>query len=169
MPNFEAHVKSHNHNVIEPKDRCNVDKCNCRNKNECPLKGNCLIKNVVYRGNITTANKKHENNYVGMTENDFKGRERYHHYTFQHEDKKTSSQLANYVWDLKTKKNVDASVQYSVLAKTKPYKNGSKRCPLCLEEKFHIIFQPFKKVNQRSELVSKCRHENKFYIKNFKA
>ena len=48
------------------------------------------------------------------------------------------------------------------------YKNGDKRCRLCLAEKYHVIFQPFKKLNKRSEIISKCRHENKFYLKNFK-
>ena len=168
MPNFASHIKSHNQRILKINQPEHTQKCNCRNELECPLQGNCLIKNIVYRGNITTTNKEDENNYIGMTENHFKGRERYHHHTLQHEEKKTSSQLSSYIWDLKTKKNIEPSITYSVLGTTKSYRNGSKRCPLCLLEKFHIIFQPFKKVNHRNELVSKCRHENKFYLKNFK-
>ena len=168
MPNFATHIKSHNQKIIKANETVQNKKCNCRNKDQCPLQGNCLIENIVYRANITTTNKKHESNYVGMTEHHFKDRERYHHHTLQHEEKKTSSQLSNYIWELKTKNNIEASITYSVLEKAKSYKNASKRCPLCLMEKFHIIFQPFMKVNQRNELVSKCRHENKFYLKNFK-
>ena len=38
---------------------------------------------------------------------------------------------------------------------------------LCLAEKLHIIKRSNNNVlNKRSELVSKCRHENKFYLGN---
>ena len=29
--------------------------CNCREPNKCPLKGECLVKEVVYQATITTA------------------------------------------------------------------------------------------------------------------
>ena len=168
MPNFESYVKSHNTNALNDSKSNNSKKCNCRNKASCPLQGNCLIDSIIYRGNVTTSNKTDENNYIGLTENPFKDRERYHHYTLQNEEKKTSTQLSNYMWHLKKEKNTIANITYSVLEKTQPYKNGNKRCPLCLAEKYHVIFQPFKKLNKRSELISKCRHENKFYLKNLK-
>ena len=141
-------------------------KCNCLNKVECPLQGNCLIKSIIYRGNVTTDNKNHENNYIGLVEPDFKGRERYHHYTFNKTDKETSTELSKYIWQLKRDESKNPKISYSVLEKSRPYKNGNKRCPLCLTEKYHIIFQPFKKLNKRNELISKCRHENKFYLRN---
>ena len=167
MPNFATHIKSHNAKILNSNQQTNSRKCNCRNITTCPLQGNCLVNSIVYRGKIVTTNEEDVNNYVGMTENEFKGRERYHHYTFQHEEKRTSSKLSDYIWELK-KKNIESNIEYTVLEKAQPYKNGTKRCPLCIAEKFHIIFQPFEKVNQREELVSKCRHENKYYLKNFK-
>ena len=168
MPSFESHIKSHNVKILDNTKASNTKHCNCRDKEACPLQGNCLIDSIIYRGNITTSNKNDENNYIGLTENQFKGRERYHHHTFQNEEKKSSTQLSNYMWYLKKEKNTIANVTYSVIEKTYPYKNGNKRCPLCLAEKYHVIFQPFKKLNKRSEMISKCRHENKFYLKNFK-
>ena len=168
MPSFESHIKSHNVKILDNTKASNTKHCNCRNKEACPLQGNCLIDSIIYRGNITTSNKNDENNYIGLTENQFKGRERYHHHTFQKEEKKSSTQLSNYMWYLKKEKNTIANVTYSVIEKTYPYKNGNKRCPLCLAEKYHVIFQPFKKLNKRSEMISKCRHGNKFYLKNFK-
>ena len=37
----------------------------------------------------------------------------------------------------------------------------------CVAEKLYIIKRSNNKLlNKRSELVSKCRHENKFYLKN---
>ena len=71
MPNVEAHIKAHNQKVIKVIQPDQILKCNCRNEIECPLQGNCLIKSIVYRGNITTTNEKDESNYKGMTENHF--------------------------------------------------------------------------------------------------
>ena len=43
----------------------------------------------------------------------------------------------------------------------------NKRCDLCLTEKVMIITaNPDRILNKRSELISKCRHENKFYLRN---
>ena len=46
------------------------------------------------------------------------------------------------------------------------YSNITKRCPLCLQEKLAIISyeKPEELLNKRSELISKCRHQNKFLI-----
>ena len=40
---------------------------------------------------------------------------------------------------------------------------------LCLTEKYHILLSwlnPFN--NKRKDLVSKCRHESKYYLSNYK-
>ena len=39
---------------------------------------------------------------------------------------------------------------------------------LCLTKKYHIIFSTKNLLNKRNELVTKCRHENKFYLANYK-
>ena len=57
------------------------------------------------------------------------------------------------MWYLKKGSNI-ANITYLVIEKTYPYKNGNKRCPPCLAEKYHVIFQPFKKLNKRSEMIS---------------
>ena len=38
---------------------------------------------------------------------------------------------------------------------------------LCLKEKYHIIFSKKNLLNKRNELVTKCRHKNKFYLANY--
>ena len=48
------------------------------------------------------------------------------------------------------------------------YSNQSKRCHLCLTENLYLIrAKKASLLNKRSELISKCRHENKFYLANF--
>ena len=168
MPNVASYIKAHNAKVIRKSEKEPSKKgCNCPPNKECPLQGNCLVKSVIYRANVTTDNPSHENSYIGLTEQEFKGRERFHEHTFRKEEKQTSTKLSSYIWKLKREYQKSPKVTYSILEKSQPYNNGSKRCVLCLSEKYHIIFQPFQKLNLRNELVSKCRHENKFYLKNF--
>ena len=47
-----------------------------------------------------------------------------------------------------------------ILDKAKPYSPASKKCMLCLTEKYHII-------SSTKNLLNKCRHENKFYLANY--
>ena len=47
--------------------------------------------------------------------------------------------------------------------------SDDKLCNLCLSEKLCIIkAHSSNLLNKRDEMISKCRHENKFYIKNYK-
>ena len=49
------------------------------------------------------------------------------------------------------------------------YSNITKRCCLCLHKKLATITYPYpvELLNRRSELVTKCRHKNKFLLKIF--
>ena len=80
---------------------------------------------------------------------------------------KTSTALSKYVWKLKDS-GKNFRVQWSVHKRAKEYENTTKKCNLCLAEKLAII-QADKRssLNKRTELVSKCRHENKYYLRNF--
>ena len=51
-----------------------------------------------------------------------------------------------------------------IAKKVLPYSNISKKCLLCLHEKLKIINYPLPEelLNKRAELISKCRHANKF-------
>ena len=68
------------------------------------------------------------------------------------------------------KKGIEKPIMHwSVIDQAKPYRNGSKRSNLCFTEKYHILTSPVNLINKRSEFVSKCRHEIKFYLVNYKA
>ena len=51
--------------------------------------------------------------------------------------------------------------------KAPAYSNLSKRYDLCLTEKFSYMIISADKLNKRSEIILKCRHQNKFYLSNF--
>ena len=56
---------------------------------------------------------------------------------------------------LKTKKSCNA-------------KNGNKMCRLCVTEAAIIMKGKKGQLNQRNEIFNKCRHQNKFLLKNWK-
>ena len=51
------------------------------------------------------------------------------------------TELSKYLWELKTKKE-EFTVSWKILAKARAYSNISKRCKLCIEEKYFIIRNP---------------------------
>ena len=58
-------------------------------------------------------------------------------------------------------------IKWTIISRARPYNNISKRCDLCLTENLMIITaNPDRILNKRSELISKCPHENKFYLRN---
>ena len=60
----------------------------------------------------------------------------------------------------------NVKVRYSSLPNFKSVINGHNAI-FRLTEKYHIIFSTKNLLNKRNELVTKCRHENKFYLANF--
>ena len=52
-----------------------------------------------------------------------------------------------------------------IIKRARAYKGNPSRCNLCLSEKLCILTsQNFSLLNKKSELVTKCRHENKFFV-----
>ena len=87
--------------------------------------------------------------------------------SFKYQSKQNSTELSKCVWDLKNKET-PSELKWSTVDTAPSYINGSRRCPLCIAEKYHIIFTDLDLLNKRSELVTKCRHENKFILLNYK-
>ena len=144
-------------------DQQTTKMCNCRKKDECPLKGECLKKEIVYQATVTT--RENSETYVGLTATEFKTRWRNHQMSFKREEKRNDTELSKYLWQLKEKKK-DFAIEWKVLAKAKAYSNLTKRCNLCITEKFFIISKPqMATLNKRNELVSTCRHRRKYVLK----
>ena len=167
LPNVSRIISSHNKKILNPKPIENQKSCNCRKKTDCPLNGNCLEKEVIYKCKVNAPNSDSKH-YIGLTANSFKQRWYGHNHTFRNEEKKKSTELSNYVWELQSR-DISPNLNWEIIDHGRPYRNGSKQCNLCLTEKYHIITSDLNLINKRSELISKCRHINKFIIKNFKA
>lgn len=164
--NMENFVKQHNSHILKSESSTNSPLCNCRNKESCPLNEHCLSSCIVYKA-VVTGNDT-EKIYYGTSEGPFKERFTNHKKSFNNRQYQNDSELSKYLWDLSDKR-LPHSVKWSIAAKTSPYKCGSRRCDLCITEKSIIVrADPDTLLNKRSELVSKCRHRNKFVLKNIR-
>ena len=161
--NIDGHNKSTLHEKIVPSKTCN-----CRKPADCPLAGNCLKESVVYQATVATADNRPDLTYVGLTENSFKTRFTDHKASFNHPNKRLNTELSKYFWQLKyTKTNFQ--ITWKILKQAAPYNPASNRCNLCLWEKYFIICRPdLASLNKRNELITSCRHANKFLLKNSK-
>ena len=56
MRNIGSMISSHNKNILHPKQTSFG--CNCRDKENCPLNGECLTPNIIYCADITTNEHK---------------------------------------------------------------------------------------------------------------
>ena len=169
MENMGSIINKHNKKVLSNNN--NHDKneslCNCRSKEQCPLNNNCLSSSIIYNAQITTTdNKTTPRNYIGLTKGTLKQRFNQHKITFQHRKYTNNTELSKYIWQLKDD-SINFNIKWSIIARAWPYNNTTKRCDLCLTEKLMITkFNSNNLLNKRSELISKCRHRNKFYLKN---
>ena len=88
--------------------------------------------------------------------------------TLRNKGHEKKTKFSKYVWELKDKVEY-FNIKGSVATKVSPYICGSKRCDLCLTEKLLIAkADPRTLLNKRPEIVSKCRHRNKFTLKRFR-
>ena len=166
--NLQTIIKKHNRKILETSKKPSTENnCNCRKKNDCPLKNNCFTSSVVYNANVTTESDTIGKNYIGLTEGTFKQRYTQHKLSFRNRNYSNSTELSKHIWTLKDS-NTNFTINWSILATAPAYSNKTKRCHLCLTEKLYLIRakKPYL-LNKRSELISKCRHENKFYLANF--
>ena len=78
------------------------------------------------------------------------------------------TELSKLLWSLKDK-NKQYTLKWRIKTKAVAYKCGSRKCDLCLAEKVAIArYKGVGLLNKRNELLSKCRHKNKFLIANVK-
>ena len=90
MNNISSILSTHNKNILNQKQISFG--CNCRNKDDCPLDGECLTPNIIYRAG--------KFNY-GTSEMTFKKRHSNHTRDFKHVKYQNATELTKYIWQLK--------------------------------------------------------------------
>ena len=165
-PNIATIIKQHNAKLLNNSTETNDRTCNCRKKESCPLDGECLKSCVVYKAEVKVQGDTHV--YYGASEGEFKTRYNNHTKSFRLKKYESETELSKFIWSLK-EMGSHYTISWSIAAKAFPYTCGTRRCDLCLTEKTCIIrANPLGLLNKRTELISKCRHRNKYLLANIK-
>ena len=73
-----------------------------------------------------------------------------------------------HVWDLK-QRDQNYEIKWSIVDRASDFNPTTRKCRLCLKEKFYIIFQPEgATLNRRSELFTTYRHRLRLTLANTK-
>ena len=165
MDNIKSIINRHNKRTLKnanAKKAQEEPKCNCRANKPCPLDGNCLQNNVVYKATVTTDSDTKD--YIGSTGGSFKTRWYAHTSDFKNE-KKNGTELSKYIWNLKNK-NTNYEIKWSIMHKIGELSNINRICKTCNLEKMEIALANKKRnLNKRQELFFTCPHFRKFYFK----
>ena len=88
------------------------------------------------------------------------------HFAFRNERYRNATELSKHVWNLKDQ-NIQYNIKWRKIKQARSYSNVTKKCNLCLWEKYFILCKPeMSSLNNRNELVSCCRHSRKFLLRN---
>ncbi len=121
MDNLATIINAHNERILKPDNTpAATRECNCpkKSKDNCPLNGKCLIKNIIYKAIITPVNSQPKQ-YIGLTSTTFKERLGNHNHSFKSRSKSNATELSKFVWKLKDQ-NTDFSIKWSILQKASP-------------------------------------------------
>ena len=142
----------------------------------CPLNGDCHRSNIVYQAEVSArkqgrngAIQTRKDTYIGMTSTDFMLRYANHKFDANNENMKNRTALSRHIWKLKKdeKDNWEYEVKWRIMDSAPVYSNKTKRCRLCLLEKYYIICHPKEaSLNQMCGLVNSCVHRNAFTLSN---
>ena len=166
MGNIKTIISNHNKAEINKSTHTDdqMKNCNCRKSSTCPMDGNCNMESIIYQAEVTTSTTKET--YIGLCDTAFKLRYRNHVCSFRNERYKHATELSKYIWNLKDK-NIKYHIKWRKVKQARSYSNITKKCNLCLWEKFFILCKPeMSTLNSRNELISCCRHARKFLLKN---
>ena len=167
---MNSYTYIHNHKVLNDKpNETRINNSNCHNKDTCPLPNSCQTRGIVYQVNtdcdIAGCKQKC---YLGSCETTFKDRFG-NHKSFNHVKHKNDTELSREFWEIK-KHNGTAKITWKIIRICCSYNPNSKRCLLCLNEKYEIAKYKGNNVSsKRTEIINTCRHRSKYKLANYDA
>ena len=138
------------------------------------MNGLYLMSGILYQATIKCSDSKcKQERYKEICETTFKKRYANHKKLFNLVKSRNDTTLYQphpsidtTTWTLKQKMQVPR-LTWEINGQYKAYNPTLKKCSLCLNEKLAIIDDRDKNLlNKRSEVISKCRHRNKFQLVN---
>ena len=165
---FDKSYKFSQQNVPSKKDQVNQNLSNFQKPSHCPLDNKCLTCKIVYSAEIITDNQQPSKFYLGVCKTNFKTRFNNHKKSFRHRQNKKDTALFKYIWELKTK-HIEYQIRWPITQKSSGYNLVRKSCNLYLLGDLLLcnFSDKSRLINKRLDLVSKCRHENKYILKNY--
>ena len=92
----------------------------------------------------------------------------YEHNTDMNNRPKKHTKLSEHVWSLKDR-NIDYMVKWKILDKAPTFNPITKKCRVCLKEKFYIMYDKTgSSLNKRQEIFNTCVHRKQKLLENFK-
>ena len=164
MQNIKSVINNHNIKVLNNTTETE-ETFNCRNKNNCLLDGKNLTTNIIYEAQIMLHQLNYKQKiYIGTTETDFKHRFINHIKSFNLEHYENYTELSKEYWTIK-RNHFTPKVTWRIIRKCAPFNTTKRKCYLCLNEKLEIaLYKGDNLLNKRSELINKCRRQNKFTL-----
>ena len=130
------------------------------------MNGNCLIHDVIYKCSFPKNNNSN-NKAMSISPTCQSRMETLQPYA-RH---KNNTALSSYLWELIKKKREILKLTWSILKIVSGYTIISRQCLLCLNETVYTVtyYNQEELLNKQPEVISKCCHENKFLLANYKA
>ena len=134
------------------------------------MDGKCHTMKTVYKC-IASVPTKPDNYYIRLSQDEWKKHYYNHRKPFQNQLYQSETMLSSYLWETKRAINEVPSLKWSIITVLPGYSNIKKCCQLCLYEKYAIIAYPDPQnlLNKRSEIMSKCPHQQNFLLSNYGA
>ena len=153
MPNMNSYTYTHNHKVLYDKpNETGINNCNCSNKDTYTLPISCQTKWIIYQANIDCDIAGYKRKcYLGSCETTFKDRFWNHKKSFNNVKQKNDTKLSKESWEIKNR-NGTLKITCKIIRICRPYNPNSKRCLLCLNEKYEIAtYKGDNLLNKRNE------------------
>ena len=102
----------------------------------------------------------------GSCETTFKDRFGNHKNSLNHLKHKNDTELSKELWEIK-KRNGTPKITWKIIRICPSYNPNSKRCLLCLNEKYQIAtYKGNNHLNKRTEIKNTGRHRSKYKLVN---
>ena len=173
LPNIKSKISAHNKLLLSgnPKPNRGEKNCNCQKSRECPLKGNCIIENSVYKAQVLKEGQQGTDGhaYVGLHSGLFKLRLANHEQSFK-DRTKAKCELAKYIWQMKDRGINNYKINWQIIAVEKCYDRKTGKCNLFQREKLEILRLSHiigtKLINKIEEILRPCIHRFKHLLGN---
>ena len=137
-----------------------------KQKDNCPMNSDCIKGSLFYYAAISCNDKNYKPKlYKESCETSLKKRYCNHKKSFNVPFYEYNTKLSTEHWNIKMKQ-LNPNISWKIKGTYKSYNPTSKLCNLCITEKLEILDDPDKNLlNKRSEIISQCRHKNKYKLK----